>query len=142
MANATDMSTPVTRGELRAELKRFATKADLKKFATKAELRQAVKKLATKADLEIWGGALWERINESERKLTETLTETLTESLTKKLKELLAETEQRLSADLAQHTKAHRESLSKDLSAMDDKYKSLPARVQRLEAKVFPDKQR
>src|SRR5262249_30079799 len=54
MSDATNMSKPVTRGELRMELEKLPTKAkliavraELKKLATKDEL----KKLATKAEL-------------------------------------------------------------------------------------------
>jgi hypothetical protein len=48
---------PVTRAELRAELRRLATKDDLKKLATKEELKklatkEELKKLATKEELE------------------------------------------------------------------------------------------
>jgi hypothetical protein len=128
MPNATDMSTPVTRGELRQELEKFATKADLKKFATKDLKKFATKadlekfatkadleKFATKVDLEIWVGALAERITESERKL---------------------------SAELAGHAKALVEWMAGTISGIDDKYRSLPDRVKCLEATVFPGERR
>jgi hypothetical protein len=89
---------------------------ELRKLATKADLERFATKadlerFATKADLEICVGALAERI---------------------------AETYRTLSAELAGHAKAYLESTSRNISVMDDKYKSLPARMERLEAKVFP----
>jgi hypothetical protein len=51
MAKASNMSAPVTRGELKEELERLRSE-----LASKAELQQAI--LAARADLEIWGGAL------------------------------------------------------------------------------------
>lgn len=90
-----DMSTPVTRGELRAELATFEQKLDQK--------------------LEIWAGALRAHIAESER---------------------------RLLAELARHYKAIQEALSKQISVIDDKYRDLPARVRKLEARVFTPRRR
>ncbi|HEX2689403.1 MAG TPA: hypothetical protein VHN14_22435 [Kofleriaceae bacterium] len=77
MAEATDMSTPVTRGELRAELA----------------------PLATKAELELWGGELLARLDAIEH---------------------------RLLAELARHTKATFESMSTQISVIDEKYADLP----------------
>jgi hypothetical protein len=135
MVGPEDMSTPVTRGELREEIQRLddrldhldqkfeqrlaqmatkadlaqmATKADLAQMATKADLAEMASKMATKADLEIWGGALLER----------------------------------LLIELARHTKASQEALSTQVSTFDDKYADLPARVSRLEAAMFAPKQR
>jgi len=53
MADVTDMSHPVTRGELQEELGRF-------KQELKSEFRQ---------DLEIWGGALMARMDAQEQRL-------------------------------------------------------------------------
>ena len=55
MVDSTDMSTPVTRGELREELKQLRQEL-------KQELRQ---------DLETWGGALLARIESGEHRLIE-----------------------------------------------------------------------
>jgi chaperonin cofactor prefoldin len=104
------MSTPVTRGELRKEIERLEIRLDQKldrldqKFDQK--FTQMASTMATKTDLEIWGGALFERL------LTE----------------------------LARHTKAVQEALSTQVSAIDDKYADLPARMNRLEAAVFTTK--
>jgi hypothetical protein len=119
MAGATDMSTPVTRGELRAELAPLATKADLLPLATKADLHAALVPLATKADLvplatkaelDLWAGALLARMEVFE---------------------------QRLLAELARHIKAAFESMSAQISVIDEKYADLPPRVGRLEGKVL-----
>lgn len=134
--NATDMSTPVTRGELReeldqrlaplatkaelerfatkADLERFATKADLERYATKADLKAELERFATKDDLQIWGGALLER---------------------------MTGLEQRLGLELARHVKAMQETLSKQVSVIDEKYADLPPRVSRLEGVVLGGKE-
>jgi hypothetical protein len=105
MATSTDdMSTPVTRGELREELQQLEQK-----------LEQKLAHLATKTELEMWGGALLARIELGE---------------------------QRLFTELARHTRAIQESMSTQISAVDDKYDDLPARVSQLEATVFPPERR
>jgi len=131
------MSTPVTRGEMQAEFAQFeirleqrlaqlATKAELAQLATKAELAQ----LATKVELEIWGGALLARIASGEQRLLDRMIERIDAS------------EQRLLMELARHTRAIQETLSGQISIVDEKYADLPARVSRLETKVFAPKQR
>jgi hypothetical protein len=105
-ADATDMSTPVTRGELKEEFAKFEIKLD-----------QKLGKLEIKLDqkLELWGGALMARIADSER---------------------------RMIAELARHCSAMQEVLSKQISTIDEKYSDLPARVRRLEVKVFAPRRR
>jgi hypothetical protein len=142
MKDEMDMSTPVTRGELRQELEHFrrvelreelehfrqdlkqelATKQELEhavsQLATKQELEHAVSQLATKRELEMWGGALLARL------------------------EPLQGMEQRLLAELAHHTRASQESLSKEISVIDEKYADLPGRVTRLESEVLARRRR
>jgi hypothetical protein len=115
--DATDMSTPVTRGELKEELANF-------------ELRLE-QKLEQKFDqkLELWGGALLFRIAASERMIAE-------------LGQRMLASEQRILAELARHCGAMQESLSKQISVIDEKYSDLPRRVRRLEGKVFAPKRR
>ena len=143
MADATDMSTPVTRGELREEIERL-------------ELRLA--HLATKAEFEIWGGALLERIKSSEQQLTERIKSSeqqlleriksseqqLTERIDRteqQLIERIDRTEQRLQVELARHAGALYESMATLISASGEKYADLPGRVSRLEARVFAPEQ-
>ena len=120
--DATDMSTPVTRGELREELmqlevrleERLERKLEEKlerKLEEKLE-RKLEEKLERKLEeklerkLEVWGGALLARIESSE---------------------------QRLLAELARHTRAIYESMSTQITIIDEKYADLPERVSRLE---------
>ena len=109
-----DMSTPVTRGELREELRQLEERIEERMdkrfvdFETRIEARFDHK-------LEMWGGALLARIEASE---------------------------QRLLTELARHVKAIQEDGSRLISVIDEKYKDLPARVSRLETRVFHRKQR
>lgn len=115
MTSATDMSTPVTRGELREELTKL-----------RQEFQQAVTQLATKVELDLWGGALLARIQSDKRELAERI-------------EL---SEQRLITELARHAKAFQESTASMIAVIDDKYADLPSRVGRLEAEVFAPRRR
>jgi len=123
MLDPTDMSTPITRGELREEIAHLEARLDQKLDNLEArldqkldnlearldqKLEQKLKHVATKADLDIWGGALLERL------LTE----------------------------LVRHTRAIQESMSTQISAVDEQYTDLPARVTRLEATVFTPNRR
>jgi chromosome segregation ATPase len=148
MSNATDMSTPVTRGELREELTQLETRFDQK--------------------LDIWAGALMARINAGEHRLANRIDgleqrmdglerrmdglEQRMDGLERRmdgleqrmgrLEQQLGGLEERLLAALAQHTKAIHESISMQVSMFDEKYADLPARVQRLEAQVFSPRRR
>jgi hypothetical protein len=112
--DATDMSTPVTRGELKEELAKFETRFD--------------QKLDQK--LELWGGALLARIAASEQRMLAALAQQILAS------------EQRMLTELSRHCGAMQESLSKQISVIDEKYNDLPGRVRRLEAKVFRPRRR
>jgi hypothetical protein len=161
MAKASNMSAPVTRGELRDELKLLrtefkqlvaplatkaelaplATKAELAPLATKAELEAAVAKLATKAELE---AAVAKLATKAE------LAEAIAPLATKAELEicfgaLLARTDRmqrELQLDLARHANALHEWLTSMLRAHDEKYADLPARVNRLESAVFTPERR
>ena len=149
--DATDMSTPVTRGELKQEFAHFEQRLDVK----------------FKQWLETWGGALLarmesseqrliERIESSEQRLTERMNldikaseQRLTERMDldikaseQRLTERIESSEQRLHADLAQHTNAAAESMTAQIAVIDEKYADLPARVHQLESNVFPLKRR
>jgi hypothetical protein len=113
MIGPDDMSTPVTRGELREEIAQLEIRLD-QKLDQKLEQRftqmtaQMASQMATKRDLELWGGALFER----------------------------------LQIELARHTRAIQETLSRQVSTIDDKYADLPARVSHLETVAFAPKPR
>jgi chromosome segregation ATPase len=147
MADATDMSTPVTRGELRAELAQFEIHLDQK-------LEQRLAPLATKAELEIWRGALLARIESGEQRLIRRIDgleqrfdglEQRFDGLEQRfdgLEQRFDGLEQRLLTELARHTRAIYESISTLISIIDEKYADLPPRMSRLEAEVFAPKQR
>jgi hypothetical protein len=109
MSDAPDMSTPVTRGGLRAELAQLEMR-----------LERKLAQVATKAELELWGGALLARIESGEKRMIE----------------LMGGMEQRLLAELARHSRANAESLSAQISVVDEKYADLPDRVKQLETKM------
>jgi chromosome segregation ATPase len=126
MATSTDdMSTPVTRGELREELQHLEQKLEEK-------LEQKLALVATKAELEIWGGALLARIESGDQRLARI----------ERVLERIDGSEQRMLAELARHTRASYEDASTQISAIDDKYADLPARVSQLEVSVFPTNRR
>ena len=128
-----DMSTPVTRGELRDELQQFKVRLDQSLDQLEQRLEQKLEqKLGQKLEqkLEMWGGALLARIDSNERRLAE------------QFREGIASSEQRLLAELARHTRAIQESMSTQISVVDEKYDDLPARVRRLEATVYPPERR
>jgi chaperonin cofactor prefoldin len=124
--NATDMSTPVTRGELRAELERFEIRFEQLEIRLEQKLEQKLAHLATRAELEIWGGALLARIESGEQRMSQRF-----DSF-----------EQRLLSEFARHANAVQETLSTQISVIDDKYVDLPPRVSRLENAVFVPKER
>lgn len=130
MMGSTDMSTPVTRGDLHAAIAPLATKAEIVPLATKAELQEAVARLATKAELESCFEALLAHIESREQRLVD------------QIGKRIDGVEQRLLTELARHTNAVFEAMSGHIAVIDDKYKGLPERVSRLERTVFTDKLR
>jgi hypothetical protein len=122
-----DMSTPVTRGELRDELQQLEVRLD-EKLEQKLDekLEQKLAHLVTRTEFEMWGGALLARIESGEQRMFARI-------------EL---GEQRMFAEFARHTKALQESMAAQISAIDDKYRDLPGRVSQLEAAAFPSKRR
>ncbi|HET7500302.1 MAG TPA: hypothetical protein VFK02_04840 [Kofleriaceae bacterium] len=127
--SATDMTIPVTRGELRAELaqldRRFEDRLDR---MLDEKLGPRLAHLATKVELEMWGGALLARIEASEKRLLD------------ELDKRIGRSENRLLDELARHARANHEDLLRHMTAFDDKYADLPRRVSRLEAKAVPRK--
>jgi len=105
------MAKPVTRGELREELAKHPTREEFR-----TTLREELAKYATKQDLETWGHALYDKID---RVKVELRTELGTE----------------IREQIAHFVKAVEESTRKWFTAFDDKYKDLPERVAKLEAR-------
>jgi len=131
MTGATDMSTPVTRSELREELAQLERK------------------------LEIWGGALLARIQSGEQRIQSGQQRLLAriesgeqrllariESGEHRMLERIDASEQRLLAELARHTRASSEEMSAQISIIDEKYADLLPRVSQLDTKVFAPKRR
>lgn len=118
---ATDMTTPVTRGELREELAqlevRLEQKSDERLDLIEQKLDARIDRLEQKLDhnLELWRGILLAR---------------------------LAEFEQRLLTELGRQLDAAQEALTKQISAIGEKYVDPPARVHRLEARVLARRRR
>ena len=126
-ATKADLANHPTKAELREELAKFATKAELREilanYPTKAELREELSRFATKHDLEMWGGALFERMR-TEMLAMETRLET------------------RLASTLATQTRAIFDETARRMGIVDEKYNDLPARVTRLEDVVYAPKRR
>jgi hypothetical protein len=118
MSDVNDMSTPVTRAELLEQLaqleERVRTQLALQEHRTDGKFDQLRRDMDIKLD--VWGGALLARITGLETRFVES--------------------EQRLLAELARHTRAIQESMTTQISVVDEKYKDLPARMNRVEADV------
>jgi len=75
-----DMSTPVTRGELRDEFQQFKVRLEQSLEQLEQRLEQKLAHPATKTELEIWGGALLARMDSGERRLADQLLERIASS--------------------------------------------------------------
>jgi hypothetical protein len=120
------MSTPVTRGELREELGLFEQRFDGKIEHLEQRFDGKLEHLEQRFDgkIEIWGGALLARIDAVSARV-DTLTARVEAG------------EQRILAELARHAGAIQEAVSRQISAIDEKYADLPARVSKLEEATF-----
>jgi exonuclease VII large subunit len=157
MSDVIDMSTPVTRGELRDELAQFETRIE-RKFDDKLDGLE--RKLDAKIDAKIDGlerkfddkldgleRRFDDKLDDLERKLNhnmglwgEALAAQIRQvavQISKEVAAQIAESEKRLLGELARHMQAGFESMTAQISAVDDKYKDLPARRARLEAQAF-----
>jgi ribosomal protein S17E len=139
------MSTPVTRGELREELASFEQRLE-PKFVTKAELREELArseqrleqkfehKFVTKQDL---------RNELASYPTKEDLRNELAKYATKQdLDSWGGALLERITVEIGRAVRAAMESARISVNAVDDQYRDLPARVARLEAKVFAPKRR
>lgn len=104
------MSIPVTRRELREELDLLQQKIDSE---INGKMERQERRLEHRMDL--WGGALMERISDSEKRLLD---------------------------EIARHTRAVLESMATQISVVDEKYKDLPRRTAQLEVDVQALKRR
>jgi SpoVK/Ycf46/Vps4 family AAA+-type ATPase len=141
------MAKPVTRGELKKELARLATKKDLAELrvATKkdlAELRVATKKdlaelrVETKKDLSELRVETKKDLSELRLETKKDLEEAKMElhgAIAMVLKHMDARFTQQ-SVELARHVNAILEEMRTMVKAVDEKYADLPGRVSRLEA--------
>ncbi len=118
-----ELASYPTKAELREALASYPTKPELREalasYPTKADLREELARYATKADLEVWGHALVDRFSSEMRAM-----------------------EHRLVGELAQQIRSAHELFRRDFVMLDDKYKDLPPRVDRLEAQVFAPRRR
>jgi len=133
MAYPSDMLEPVTRGELQEELKQL-----------RLEIKQAIEPLATKVELELWGGALRAQItSDLQRSLQQQMQQQMQhiqqmlQQQMLHMQQQLQNTQQQLQLDLARHANALHESMVALVHAHDEKYTDLPGRVRRLESAVF-----
>ncbi|NVB78307.1 MAG: hypothetical protein HOV81_07930 [Kofleriaceae bacterium] len=92
--------------------------------------------------LDIWAGAIMSQMNAQLAAQTAQLTAHLTAHLTEVIDVRCAAAEQRLATDLARHVQAADERMRAFLAGFEDKYRDLPPRVTKLEAKVFAPKRR
>ncbi len=132
-----DMSTPVTRGELRDELAHLENRLE-RKLDDKFDLQE--RKLDDKFDLQ--ERKLDDKLELQERRLDDKL-DRLERRLDDKLglwgaalAAQIAESEKRVLNELARHTQAVFDSMATQVSALDEKYRDLPARVTRLEVEI------
>jgi len=134
MMDSTDMSTPVTRGELLEALGQV-------KRELRQDIQEAIAPLATKVELEMWGGALVARIQQGEQRIgnLERGQEQLI-GLVQQTQQQIQLSEQRLLAELARHTSAIHEAMRTEIKASFEPLADLPGRVSRLEAAVFGPK--
>jgi hypothetical protein len=163
MATIVDMSTPVTRGELREELATFKRefKTELKtelKAELKTELTQELKtELARELKTELARELKREFQDEFARFVTkDELKQELARFATKTELELwggallaniaqqfaaadqrMVAMEQRMFDEIARHTRAALEATSLQIAASHELYADLPRRVGRLESRVF-----
>jgi hypothetical protein len=138
-----EMAKPVTRGELKKELARLATKKDVSelRLATKkdvAELRLATKKDLAELRLDLGELRLETKKDLSELRLEmkQDLDEAKMElhgAIAMVLKHMDARFTQQ-SMELARHVNAILEEMRTMVKAVDEKYADLPERVSRLEA--------
>ncbi len=122
-----DMTTPVTRGELREELATFRT-----------EIRTELSELRTELRTE-----LQEFRHEIKAEMKAELKEELKRFMSRdELAHMLETWAGAMTAEFRRSFKAAEESFRRDFGILDEKYRDLPPRVTRLENKVSPPRSR
>jgi hypothetical protein len=128
---------------LRSEIQQaVATEAELQTLVPRTEFEATVAKLATKVELEMWGGALAARMDQMNHALRAEMDlreQRVDQRMELRFAELRQELRQELNVDLARHLGAALESVQTMIRGLDDKYTDLPPRVRALETAVFGD---
>ena len=147
MVNTSDMSTPVTRGELREELgfvrQEFREELGLVRQEFRHDLQELraelcgtmattamLATLATKQELRAESDRLMNNMGLLARELTD------------RMDVQMAAMRKEIQMDLARHANALYESMATLIKGSQETYADLPGRVTRLEAAVFPDEGR
>jgi hypothetical protein len=138
-SDVADMSSPVTRGELRDELAQLESRIDDKFDRRERTFDDKFDRQERKLEnnLGLWGEALAAQIRELAVQSRASAVQI--KELGVQIRELavqIKESEKRVLNDLARHTQAVFESMTKEISVVDEKYNDLPARVTRLEVEV------
>ncbi len=133
-----DMTTPVTRGELRHELRETLeiwTGAIFARMdAMAADLRQAM--VAMEERFRQSMGAMEGRFRQSMGAMEGSFQKSMG-VMEGRLQRSMGAMEGRLTVELQRHTSASAEDLRGSVGAIDDKYRDLPDRVTKLEAAAF-----
>jgi chromosome segregation ATPase len=124
-----DLTSPVTRGELQEAL------APLQQQVSAIEdkltpLQRQISQL--EVNLGLWGGGLLARIESGEKRMLDRI-ESGEKRMLDRIEARIEASEQRLLKELGRHISAAFEAVSAQISAIDEKYADLPARVRRLE---------
>jgi hypothetical protein len=147
-----EVNAPVTRAELREELKNHPTRAELK--AELDPIRDALKQhdlrfdamMATMGEMFAAIGqqiaAIGQRLVGMEQRMVGTeqrmgAMEKGMGAMEQRIGQQMVAMEQRLTDELRRHTSSSADASRSELAVVDDKYKDLPERVTKLEAKVF-----
>jgi DNA anti-recombination protein RmuC len=153
VSEPSDMSPPVTRGELRLELGELRLEFGelrmefgelrLEFGELRLELEEMEQRLDQRMDqkLEIWAGAVNARTDSiarsSEQRIGQLIAEVVASS-EQRTAERIASQGRELHEDLARHVRAFEESMRSMVSVVDDKYADLPGRVTALERNGAP----
>jgi chromosome segregation ATPase len=160
MTNETNMSTPVTRDELRDELAQIKQQFEQvdQRFEQVDQRFEQVDRRFEQVDRRFEQvDQRFEQVDQRFEQISDQLTKMATkvelehwvgalmdrlDRLTTDFARQFEQSEKRLMTDLARHAQANHEASLKFLAAIDDKYTDLPKRVSRLEGAVFPHEPR